>query len=552
MTTALLERSRLFAAAGSPVDVLTLDDRAIPLGPAFAAWADAGVHVRNLYDWARSDDVAAAGSPPSSPEPLAGADVHEDLHEGVLMRRLRLDDRGKPVDVDHLRPDGTVAMTERRRGKKRMLIAHDASGIPVRAWRRRYDLYAAWLDHLTGGRESFLLVDSKTVAPFAADYHRRRVTTVHIVHGSHRGPTPGSVRASRQPVFGRLDAFDAVAFATRTQRDDVRALVGRRPLLTTVAHPVGEAAAASVPTHAERSGAVVIARLEPIKRVADAIEAVARRNRDTAEPLSLDVYGSGSQAEALAAAGRGGRHDDAIRLRGHTDDPAGVLAAADVLLLTSRSEAFGLVLLEAMAAGCLPIAYDVAYGPADLIRSGENGWLVPDGDIDALTEALRTASELAPAARAAMRTNARRTAAEYRPGRILGRWSALDIVLGIMLGSILSRAVNGTAPLAPTVAGAVVLVGLHRALAALACRSRALSRAVKGRPTPLVRDGVLLPNALRPHSIGREDFDEAIRLAGHHPGGAEVREAWLERNGHISVLARAPGGPEDADGEVDG
>ncbi|KAA9089707.1 glycosyltransferase [Microbacterium radiodurans] len=459
MTTALLERSRLFAAAGSPVDVLTLDDRAVPLGPAFAAWADAGVRVRNLYDWARSGDVAAAGSPPPTPELLAGGDVVEDVHDGVLLRRLRLGDDGKPVDVDHLRADGAVAMTERRRGKKRMLIAHDASGIPVRAWRRRYDLYAAWLDHLTGGRESFLLVDSKTVAPFAADYHGRRVTTVHIVHGSHRGPTPGSVRASRQPVFGRLGAFDAVAFATRTQRDDVRALVGRRPLLTTVAHPVGEAAAASVVADEERSGAVVIARLEPIKRVADAIEAVARRNRDAAEPLPLDVYGSGSQAEALAAAaakaaepsaadGRSGRHDDAIQLRGHTDDPAGVLAAADVLLLTSRSEAFGLVLLEAMAAGCLPIAYDVPYGPADLIRSGENGWLVPDGDIDALAEALRTAGELDPAARATMRQNARRTAAEYSPERILRRWSVVlraarrrQVLLAAV--RLLARAVRG-------------------------------------------------------------------------------------------------------------
>ena len=52
------------------------------------------------------------------------------------------------------------------------------------------------------------------------------------------------------------------------------------------------------------------------------------------------------------------------------------LATASFLLLTSRSEGSPLVLVEAMAAGCLPIAYDVRYGPSDLIRNGRNGFLV--------------------------------------------------------------------------------------------------------------------------------------------------------------------------------
>ncbi|WP_143024946.1 glycosyltransferase [Microbacterium sp. cf332] len=424
MTTALLDRSRLFAAAGTSVDVLTLDDRAWPLDPVAVPGA-AGVRIRNLYDWARFGTVAPAGTPPDAPAPLdpADDDVLVDAADGVELRRLRLADDGKPRDIDHLRADGTIALSERRVGKRgRTLLARDTTGRPVRSWRRRYDLYADWLDDLIGGDEAFLIVDSKTVAPFAAGYHRRRVTTVHVVHGSHRGPTPGSVRASRQPVFSRLTDFDAVAFATEAQAVDVRAIVGPGPFLTNVAHPVRTIDPAALPADTDRGGAVVIARLEPIKRIEDAVAAMLEVHGTAAADIPLDVYGTGSRAGELAALAS---DDPLIRFHGHTDDPAGALGAAGVLLLTSRSEAFGLVLLEAMAAGCLPIAYDIAYGPAELIRHGVNGWLVPEGDVAALADAVRAAAALEPARRAGMREQARATAAEYDDVRIRRRWAAV-------------------------------------------------------------------------------------------------------------------------------
>lgn len=428
MTTALLQRSRLFAEAGTPVDVLTLDDRPEELGPEFADLARAGVRVRNLYDWARDDAVTPRGPVPEAPAPLRddADDVTTDVVAGTAVRRVRLDDDGRPRDLDHLRADGTVALSERRVGRRgRVLIAYDSAGAPIRSWRRRYDLYGDWLDHLVGDDEAFVIVDSKTVAPFAADYHRRRVTTVHVVHGSHRGPTPGSVRASRTPVFSRLGDFDAVAFATDAQRRDVRALVGRRPLLVTIAHPVRTPRADALPAEAERSGAVVLARLEPIKRVEDAVAAVIVRNAGAVAGASigLDVYGSGSRRDDLAEQAAQAAPCGAVRLHGHTDDPAGALAAASILLLTSRSEAFGLVLLEAMAAGCLPIAYDIAYGPGDLIRHGENGWLVPDGDVPALAAAIDAAARLAPAERQAMRARAVATAERFSGDRILRTWA---------------------------------------------------------------------------------------------------------------------------------
>jgi glycosyltransferase involved in cell wall biosynthesis len=67
------------------------------------------------------------------------------------------------------------------------------------------------------------------------------------------------------------------------------------------------------------------------------------------------------------------------------------LNAADALVLPSVAEAFGLVLVEAMACG-LPVIACRAHGPAAIVTDGTTGWLIPPGDEDALLDALLTAA----------------------------------------------------------------------------------------------------------------------------------------------------------------
>jgi glycosyltransferase involved in cell wall biosynthesis len=67
------------------------------------------------------------------------------------------------------------------------------------------------------------------------------------------------------------------------------------------------------------------------------------------------------------------------------------LNAADALVLPSVAEAFGLALVEAMACGIPVIACD-AHGPAEIVRTGESGWLIPPDDEDTLAAALLEAA----------------------------------------------------------------------------------------------------------------------------------------------------------------
>ncbi|MCO6437579.1 MAG: DUF421 domain-containing protein [Phycisphaerae bacterium] len=124
----------------------------------------------------------------------------------------------------------------------------------------------------------------------------------------------------------------------------------------------------------------------------------------------------------------------------------------------------------------------------------------------------------------------------FGKNRLLGRSTPFDIVLGIVLGSLLSRAINGTAEVTVTIVAAASLVGFHTLVSWLSRRSRGIERIVKGRQLVLVQSGKIDRANARQADISAEDLGEALRLRGGVDCYAEVERASLERNGEISVI----------------
>lgn len=123
--------------------------------------------------------------------------------------------------------------------------------------------------------------------------------------------------------------------------------------------------------------------------------------------------------------------------------------------------------------------------------------------------------------------------------RFLGRNAGFDVVLAIVLGSVVSRAINGQAAFFPTLGAGFVLVLVHRLLAVVACRSHFISRLLKGADWMLVRDGQIDYAALRRAEFSEDDLLENLRLRGNIASVHEVAEARLERNGQISVIPKS-------------
>jgi len=119
--------------------------------------------------------------------------------------------------------------------------------------------------------------------------------------------------------------------------------------------------------------------------------------------------------------------------------------------------------------------------------------------------------------------------------RVFARWSALDIIVSIIMGSCLSRALTGSAPLGGTLLAMILLAFLHWLLALTAARSVRFARLVEGGAVVLGHSGIVLEREVRQHNISATDIEEALRKEGV-ADVSETRQLTLEPSGNITVL----------------
>jgi uncharacterized membrane protein YcaP (DUF421 family) len=122
--------------------------------------------------------------------------------------------------------------------------------------------------------------------------------------------------------------------------------------------------------------------------------------------------------------------------------------------------------------------------------------------------------------------------------RSLSHKTPFDAVLLVILASVLSRAINGSAAFFATIGGGVVLVLLHRVFAHLAYYSHWCGILVKGKPDIIVRDGECDFRMMRRNHISTHDLEEDMRLDAHLDELSKVRLARIERSGDISFIKK--------------
>ena len=219
------------------------------------------------------------------------------------------------------------------------------------------------------------------------------------------GPVGTAVRAATRRCAGSVALSHAIA-------EDL-------PDGAAVLHPGVALDGAPAPPPAGRPRVLWLGALVPWKRPDLALDVAAR-----VPEAAFDLGGSplpGDGGEQLAALHRrvaepalGGR----VRLLGQVEDAASELARSHALLHTADAEPFGMVLVEALAAG-RPVVAPAAAGPLEIVGQDHGGRLYPPGDADAAAMALRAvlADPGAPAA-------ARVRAADFEVGASAARFAA--------------------------------------------------------------------------------------------------------------------------------
>jgi glycosyltransferase involved in cell wall biosynthesis len=213
---------------------------------------------------------------------------------------------------------------------------------------------------------------------------------LHVVHGG----TDERLSYGRKRLLGGLRVQLVAVSDFVRQRLQAHGVPASRVAVVGNFLPLSLAATAAQRGPFQNDGVrrvVVLSRLDRIKRVGLLFDALERT--PGLGLLHFDVYGTGEEAAALRERAR--RHPN-VKLHGYVPDASARLAEADLLLHTCPEEPFGLVLLEAFAAG-VPVLVPGSGGAGDIVRDGVNGWHFSANDPVALGRRLLALCD-APAA----------------------------------------------------------------------------------------------------------------------------------------------------------
>ncbi len=137
---------------------------------------------------------------------------------------------------------------------------------------------------------------------------------------------------------------------------------------------------------------------------------------------TLLLIGAGSKRSALAQLvvdyGLSGR----VEMKPPVRDIRQEMLASSIYVLSSHREGFGMVLLEAMECGLAAVSFDCPTGPRNIIRPGENGLLVPPGDVEGLAEAVSSLIQHPDRLRE-LALGGIQSAKAYYPEHITARWT---------------------------------------------------------------------------------------------------------------------------------
>jgi N-acetyl-alpha-D-glucosaminyl L-malate synthase BshA len=197
--------------------------------------------------------------------------------------------------------------------------------------------------------------------------------------------------ASFEPVISfAINESDAVTAVSQSLRTDTYKLFGINIDIEVIPNflnptPINEDVVKEIREEYAPNGTpmlIHISNFRPVKRVMDVMEIYKRVNE--LKPSILIMVGDGPDRSKAEQFARDNRLSDVVFV-GNVKNPMELLSAADVMLLPSESESFGLAALEAMASG-VPVVSSNAGGLPELNRHGVSGLMSNVGDVEEMAK----------------------------------------------------------------------------------------------------------------------------------------------------------------------
>jgi poly(glycerol-phosphate) alpha-glucosyltransferase len=305
----------------------------------------------------------------------------------------------------YLRPDGTLAMVrlyqfEEKDSKKmrshRVTQVINRDGMVTHQFNSEEEMLTAFYQAIASDHSVFIVerMQEFYAAAKAAKINNPALKIVPIFHSTHYtnwtdkagDPFTSSTSQFHKIGLDNLTYSDANIVFTPQQKTHIEARFGQGNI-----HVIPHSHDAIHHTdfsQRDRKKLVMLGRFAEEKQHWLAVEAFAQVVKKHKE-ATLTIYGYDGGKEALIketiAKHKLEKH---VKLMPFEHDVQSIYRKAGMMLMSSRNEGFGLVIMESLFNGCPVVSFDCNYGPAAMIQHDVNGKLVPAQDVNAFAQAI--------------------------------------------------------------------------------------------------------------------------------------------------------------------
>lgn len=347
---------------------------------------------------------------------------------GAICRIDLMDNLNKPALLRYLRRDGSVYLESyvESNGSLRFVSLKERDGT-VSDFLSELELFEYWLTNVLKGQVSPTIISEYAFRRESLQKLERRFGgkvffTLHNNHLAFPHTLGSPVKPELSDVLENIDKISGLIVLTADQGEDIRMQYPTSNVIV-IPHHVPQVQRMGVRSPKK---VVMVARFDESKGQSDALLAFKLVLEEVAG-ATLDLYGRGPDEERIKIQIKSLGLSESVSVKGFTSDSFQVFAESAVSIVASSFEGFCLSLAESMACGCVPVSYDIKYGPRELIRQGVDGFLVPAKDVKAMATAI-TQVLMDDELRFSMSVAATSVAARFSEAAVVDAWStALDL-----------------------------------------------------------------------------------------------------------------------------
>lgn len=250
------------------------------------------------------------------------------------------------------------------------------------------ELVVHFIQSLKLTAQDLVILDRSTgtgQAVFSQVKPAKLAVVVHAEHFSENATTDQTILWNNYYDYQFTNADKVDAFITSTDKQSqllaqqFAQYTQHQPRIVTI--PVGSIDQIKQPVGQRRAYSILTASRLAAEKHVDWLAKAVVLAKETLPELTFDIYGSGGEEAKIRKVIEDHQAQDYIKLCGHKD-LTDVYQDYQLYLSGSKSEGFGLTLLEAIGAGLPLVGFDVRYGNQTFIRDGENGYLIPPFESD--------------------------------------------------------------------------------------------------------------------------------------------------------------------------